>query len=188
MHDAPYTGCHKSTETTVLMVANRVAFQRLGDIMDPEAYATDLGRAVRRTAGTPEVPTQGQFAEGTIKTVQQHLGMEGRHLPLSAAVWGHTPDRFLRLPSDTSATGVAGPLPACVPDATAQACHTFPNTSALRMNWRHLVYTDGSAPAAHNIRPGQPVHQPTKRDAWDLVYTAPLATHKVATRRSYVYD
>jgi hypothetical protein len=99
--------------------------------------------------------------------------MEGRHLPLRAAVWGHTPDRFLRLPSDTSATGVAGPLPACVPDATAQAhaaCHTFPNTSALRMNWRHLVYTDGSAPAAHNNRPGQPLHQPTKRCMGSGIY------------------
>ncbi len=123
---------------------------------DPEAYASDLGRAVRQTAGTPEVPTHGRFAKGTIKTVQQHLGMEGRHLPLRAAVSGHTPDRFyiIRLPSDTSATGVAGPLPACVPDATAQACHTLPNTSALLMNWRHLVYTDGSAPAAHNTQAG----------------------------------
>jgi hypothetical protein len=60
INDAPYTRCHKSTETTVLMVTNRVAFQRLADSMDPEAYASDLGRAVRQTAGTPEVPTQGR--------------------------------------------------------------------------------------------------------------------------------
>jgi hypothetical protein len=129
-HDAPYTGCHKSTETDVLLVANRAAFQELACNMDSAAYASDLGQAVRQTAGTTAAPTQGRFAEGTIKTVQQHIDMEGRHLPLRAAVPGHTPDRFLRLPSDASATGVAGPLPACAPDAATQARHTFPNTSA----------------------------------------------------------
>ncbi len=41
------------------------------DSMDPEAYAFDLGRAVRQTAGTPEVPTQGRFAEGTIKAYKK---------------------------------------------------------------------------------------------------------------------
>ncbi len=99
-HDAPYTGRHKLTETTVLLVANQVAFQQLADSMNADAYASDMSQAVRRTARTPEIPTQGRFAEGTVKTVQQ-IDMAGRHLPCTAAVSEHIPDRFLRLPADT---------------------------------------------------------------------------------------
>ncbi len=32
------------------------------------------------------------------------------------------------------------------------------------------MYTDGSAPAAHNNSPGQPVHQPTKRRMGSGIY------------------
>jgi hypothetical protein len=37
----PYTGCHKSKETIVLLVANQPAFQHLAETMDPDAYAAD---------------------------------------------------------------------------------------------------------------------------------------------------
>ena len=45
----PYTGCHKSKETIVLLVANQPAFQHLADTIDPDAYAADMYRAVRCT-------------------------------------------------------------------------------------------------------------------------------------------
>jgi hypothetical protein len=102
----------------------------------------------------------GLNAVGTVRTVQSHIDMEGRHLPITVAVSGHTPDRFLRLPADTQALAAAGPLPAPVPDAAVQAYLLFPGDSALRINWRHLVYTDGSAPAARN---GQTGHDTNRR-------------------------
>jgi hypothetical protein len=130
----------------VLLVANQPAFQHLAETMDPDAYAADMYQAVRCTTEPPAGPTQGRSAAvGTIRTVQSHIDMEGRHLPI-AAVSGQTPDRFLRLPADTQALEVAGPLPTPTPEAHL----LFPGDSALRVNWRHLVYTDGSAPAARN--------------------------------------
>ncbi len=58
----------------------------------------------------------------------------------------------------------------------------------LRMNWRRLVYTDGRVHLLRTTTGRASLCTSQQKGAWDLVYTAPLATHKVATRRGYVYD
>jgi hypothetical protein len=132
----PYTGCHKSKETIVLLVANQPAFQHLAETMDPDAYAADMYQAVRCTTEPPAGPTQGRSAAvGTIRTVQSHIDMEGRHLPnnqsqqlcqvklqTGSCDYQRTPRRWKY---------VAGPLPTPAPDAAVQAHLLFPGDRSI---------------------------------------------------------
>lgn len=153
-----YTGQYKSTETIVLLVANPAGYQHLDATMNFPVFAADMGRAMRTVAGIPDTPTQREEHNlGVIEAVNLHIGR--KHLSQRGSVPCHIPDKFLRLPLDTSATSAVATLPHPVPrhEADTAAHQLFPDTSDLLVDWRQLVYTDGSAPTtqAGPMQPSQ---------------------------------
>jgi hypothetical protein len=117
----------------------------MSPIMDFPAYTADMTQAMRTVAGIPDTPTQQEEHNlGLIEAVSMHT--ERKRLPQRGSVACHIPDKFIRLPPDTSAIAGALPRPAPRPEADAAAHQTSPDTSELLVDWRQLVYTDGSAP------------------------------------------
>ncbi len=98
--------------------------------------------------------------------------MEGRHLPLRAAVPGHTPDS--QVPTAAirylgNWVGRADPSMCTRRDYSPLRHATrFRTLSALRIKLE--TSSVHSAPAAHNNMPGQPVPQPRKRRLGSGIY------------------
>jgi ribonuclease HI len=154
--EAPYTGRHKASAAMVLLVANRSALRHLHDTMDYQKYKADMNQAFMAITGMTDGASDMQEWE----TIDRHL-TRTLFLPRTHTAATHIPDKFLRLPADT--THGPGTLPRPLPNdevITAAVSKLFPDESELRIDWSRLVYPDGSAPA---VTDRQAANAPTHR-------------------------
>jgi hypothetical protein len=121
----------------VLLVANKAALLQLSAMHVGEEFETDLARAVRIMGSIPEgeTPNIGEY-----KSIQ--VCLEDCEDP-SPAVDLNIPRRYQRLPAEPD----AGTTPVHANEASTVAAmwRMFPTVSPLYIDWRQLIYTDGSA-------------------------------------------
>jgi ribonuclease HI len=136
---------HRRHGMTVLLVANEAAFQSLNATADPGAFLADLTAAANALHGT------GGAEAGAIRWFCDRAVYDGRQ---RLAV----PDRFGRLPGDTTHLAWQGPPITCRADILAR----FQPQHNLLMDWRRMVYTDGSVAkgADGSVAAGSGIYRP----------------------------